>query len=130
MYKNITPNLMVESVDETVSFYKGILGFDLVTSVPSENGELQFALLSKGSLMLMFQEKCNLIKEYPLLNTAKVQPSITLFITVDNFDTIFDELKHKHKILCDIHTTFYGSREFAIADNNGYVLTFTEHKEG
>jgi hypothetical protein len=26
----------------------------------------------------------------------------------------------------DLHTTFYGAREFAIQDCNGYVLAFAE----
>jgi uncharacterized glyoxalase superfamily protein PhnB len=129
MYKNITTNLMVESVDDSVAFYQSILGFSVTASVPNESGKLQFAILSKDNLMLMLQEKSNLSKEYPILSTDKVHPSVTLYITVDNLDGLYQELKGSHKILCDIHTTFYGSKEFAIADNNGYVLTFTENHE-
>ena len=129
MYKSITTNLMVESVDESVVFYRDVLGFAVINSVPDDNGNLQFAILSKDDLMLMFQEKQNLIEEYPILNTPKVKPSATLYIMVDNFDSLYNELKNKHEIMTDIHETFYGAKEFAIADNNGYVLTFTEHKE-
>jgi uncharacterized glyoxalase superfamily protein PhnB len=80
--------------------------------------------------MLMLQEKNNLTEEYPILGTAEVHPSVTLYIMVDNFDELYQELKKHHEILCDVHTTFYGSKEFAIADNSGYVLTFTENHEG
>jgi uncharacterized glyoxalase superfamily protein PhnB len=64
------------------------------------------------------------------LDTDKVHPSVTLYIAVDNFDELYQELKGRREILCDMHTTFYGSKEFAIADNSGYVLTFTETREG
>lgn len=130
MYKNITTNLMVESVEKSVAFYQDILGFSMVTSVPGETGGLQFAILTKDGLNLMMQEKSNMIKEYPILNTARVQPSVTLYITVDNFEQAYENIKANHEILNDVHETFYGAKEFAIADINGYVLTFTEQKAG
>jgi uncharacterized glyoxalase superfamily protein PhnB len=129
MYTNMTANLMVESVDRAMAFYKNVLGFAEVATVPGKNNELQFAILSKDKLMLMMQEKNNLVEEYPALNTDKVQPSITLYITVDNFDALFEAINSKHSINTEIHTTFYGAREFAITDVDGYVLTFAEHKE-
>jgi len=129
MYTNMTTNLMVENVDESVAFYRDILGFSVVASVPGDSGSLQFAILLKDNLNLMLQEKHNLIGEYPILDTPEVHPSTTLYITVDNFNDLYCELKSKYEILCDVHETFYGSKEFAIADNSGYVLTFTEHKD-
>lgn len=129
MYTNMTTNLMVESVDKSVAFYRDILGFSVVASVPGKSGEMQFTILSKDKLSLMLQERSNLIEEYPILNISKVQPSVSLYIMVDDFESLYQELKNKLEILCDIHTTFYGSKEFAIADNNGYVLTFAEHKD-
>lgn len=128
MITSITTNLMVESVDKTVGFYQEVLGFDLVASVPNEKGHLNFAILSKGSLMLMLQEKENFIAEYPILSTDSVRPSVSLYITVDNFNEIHEKIKSKTPILVDIHQTFYGTKEFAIADNNGYVLTITEQR--
>jgi uncharacterized glyoxalase superfamily protein PhnB len=130
MYKSMTTNLMVESVDDSVAFYQNVLGFSVVDSVPNESGKLQFAILSKDNLMLMLQEKGSLTEEYQILNTDKVRPSVTLYIMVDNFDELYHELKGGHKILCDIHATFYGSKEFAVTDNDGYVLTFAENREG
>jgi uncharacterized glyoxalase superfamily protein PhnB len=56
--------------------------------------------------------------------------SVTANLMVDNFDELYHSLEERHEILCDIHTTFYGSKEFAAADNSGYVLTFTENHEG
>lgn len=129
MYKSMTTNLMVENVDESVAFYRDILGFSVINSVPKDSGDLQFAIISRDNLMLMLQEKGNLIEEYPILNTSKVHPSVTLYIMVGNFDDLYKEIRSKHEILCDIHNTFYGAKEFAIADNSGYVLTFTENKD-
>lgn len=130
MYKNMTTNLMVESVDKAAAFYESVLGFSIMVSVPGKNGELQFAILTKDNLMLMVQERSNLTEEYPVLNTDKVKPSVTLYITVDNFNELYEEIKAKHPLNTELHTSFYGAREFAITDVDGYVLTFTEQKEG
>lgn len=129
MYANMTTNLMVESVDESAKFYQDILGFTMVASVPAGDGQLQFAILAKDNLSLMLQEKKNMISEYPILNTPKVQPSITLYIAVDNLEELYTAFQEKDLIISEMHQTFYGSKEFAIADNSGYVLTFTENKQ-
>jgi Uncharacterized protein conserved in bacteria len=126
MYKSVTANLMVESVERAIKFYQEILGFSVVVSVPGKDVELQFAILSKDDLMIMVQEKSNLMKEYPVLAAEKLQPSISLYIKVDNFDALYEEIKEKYSINTEIHTTFYGAREFAIVDADGYVLTFSE----
>jgi len=125
MYKSITANLMTESVDETVSFY-GKLGFTVTASVPGKDGRLQFAILARDGLTLMFQDRESLTGEYPVLGTAKTQPSATLYILVDSVAAYYENMKRDYEILSELHKTFYGATEFAIKDNNGYVLTFTQ----
>lgn len=71
MYKNITTNLMVTSVDTSVKFYQEILGLEVVASVPAKNQTLQFAILAKEAMTLMLQEKENLSEEYPILAAKK-----------------------------------------------------------
>jgi catechol 2,3-dioxygenase-like lactoylglutathione lyase family enzyme len=115
---------MVENVEDSVDFYQKILGFSEVASVPNDQGALQFAIVARDDLLLMFQERTNLGEEYPSLATAAVKPSISLFIKVDDFEAFYQDLQSKTALLVEEHTTFYGAREFAIADNNGYVLTF------
>lgn len=130
MYKNITTNLMVADVERSMDFYQNILGLEVVASVPGKNQTLQFAILSKAAITLMLQEKNNLSEEYPILSTEKIQPSITLYITVDDFENFCANLEGQYPIYTAPHTTFYGAKEFAVVDPDGYVLTFTEHKEG
>lgn len=130
MYKNITTNLMVASVDASVKFYQEVLGLEVVASVPAKNQTLQFAILAKEAMTLMLQEKENLSEEYPILAAEKIQPSITLYITVENFNEFYRTIKTNYLIYTELHKTFYGANEFAITDPDGYVLTFTEYKEG
>ncbi len=125
MYKSITPNLMAENVEETIQFYER-LGFTATATVPKEGGGIQFAILAKDNLMLMFQDRESLMGEYPILKTERTQPSITLYIVVSDVKKYFDDMKNIFELQCGLHKTFYGAEEFAIKDNNGYVLTFTE----
>ena len=128
MFKSMTTNLMVEEVEKTVEFYCEVLEFNVLNSVPNKRGGLQFSILQRDGFNLMIQERVNLIEEYPSIASDRVYPSATLYIGVENIDRMYKKMKEKYEILCDIHKTFYGSDEFAIEDNNGYIITFTEYK--
>ena len=119
---------MVENVKETIRFYQEVLEFDLVDQVTNNDGQIDWAFVKKDEVMIMLQERTNLIGEYTILDIDRVRPSLSLFIFVDNIYELFDLVKDKCQVLKEIKVTSYGINEFAIADNNGYVLTFAEFK--
>ncbi len=125
MYQTITTNIMVKNVKETIKFYEEKLGFQKIVSVPEEGEILNFAILHKDKISIMLQEQKNLIEEYSTLKTDEIVPTFTLFITVDDVVTIYNELKDKVKIAKELHKTFYGKDEFAIFDNNENILTIS-----
>jgi len=124
MYKSITTNLMVGSVERSLDFYKGLFGFEVEASVPNEKGVPIFAILSKDGISLMLQEKNSLVSEYSVLKTDKIKPTMTLYIVVDDVEEYYNEMKTKCSVYVELHTTDYGAREFAILDVDGYPLTF------
>ncbi len=125
MYKTITINIMVKNVRDTIEFYEEKLGFKKVLSVPEDGDELNFAILNKDDISIMFQEQKNLLEEYPTLKRDEILPTFTLFITVKDVGKLYQELKDKVKIASTLHKTFYGKEEFAIFDNNGNILTIS-----
>lgn len=125
MYKTITTNIMVRNVKETIKFYEEILGFKKIVTVPEDGDVLNFAIVVKDSISIMFQEQNNLIEEYPSLKIDIIKPTFTLFITVEDVNKVYNELKDKVKIAKEIHKTFYGKDEFAIFDNNDNILTIS-----
>lgn len=125
MYKTITCNIMVENVANTVQFYEEKLGFKKVLSVPEESENIEFAIMNKDSISLMFEEKNSLESEYPTLKTDRIKPTFTLFITVEDVKKVYEKLKDKVEIAKELHQTFYGKDEFAIYDNNGNILTIS-----
>ena len=125
MYETITTNIMVENVKETIEFYQSKLGFQKVLSVPEDGSILDFAIIKKDNISIMFQERKNLLDEYPTLQKNEIIPAFTLFITVKDVEKLYKELKDKVKIAKELHKTFYGKDEFAIFDNNGNILTIS-----
>lgn len=123
MYKEVTTNIMVKNVYDTIKFYEEKLGFQKVLSVPEEGEKLDFAIVRKDAISIMFQEQQNLIEEYPTLKTKEIKPTFTLFIKVTNAKEMYDTLQKKVHVAKEIHKTFYGKEEFAIFDNNGNILT-------
>ena len=46
--KKMTPNLMVEDVNNTIAFYKDILSFELLATVP-ETGQFNWAMMRRDA---------------------------------------------------------------------------------
>ncbi len=123
--KQLTPNLMVENVNETVNFYKEILGFELVMSVPQE-GVLNWAMVQHGDVSFMFQERENIIGEYPVLKDVPMGGGLTFYIKVRDVKGLYNKVQKRVNIVFDLHRTFYGAEEFTIQDINVFLLTFAD----
>ena len=128
MYKTLVTNMMVEDVNRSLSFYKDILGFLEEAVVPGEDGKPVFAIMVKDGLYLMIQEKNSLVAEYSVMAADKIKPTITLYITVDDLDLLYSEIKKKYPVYKDPYITSYGAREFAVLDPDGYALTFAKYE--
>lgn len=124
--KKMTPNIMVEDVKGTIVFYTEILGFELVTSVPQEGEVFDWAMLKRDTVEIMFQSRASLSDELPLFAEKAGGGALTLYIDVTDIDALYAAVKGKARLVRDMHTAFYGAREFVLLDCNGFVLTFAE----
>jgi uncharacterized glyoxalase superfamily protein PhnB len=125
MLKKLTPNLMVEDVNATIDFYRDVLGFAVAATVP-DSGPLDWAMVQRDDVALMFQARRSLTEEYPPLAGLPIGGALTLYTEVAGVQDLHDALKGRVEIVLDLHDTFYGTREFAFKDRNGYILTFSE----
>ena len=118
--KSLSPNLGVADVDKTVEYYEKNLGFKLMMSMPKE-GKLDWAMMMNGDVVIMFQEFRNLERELP--NFKSREPgTFTLYVQTDDVEGYYNLVRNRVEILKEIFTTFYGSREFALRDLNGYII--------
>ena len=124
-YKDLMPNLMVKDVNKTVDFYKNVLEFNVLQTVP-ENGNYIFAIVNANNVLISFQEEKSIKDEYPQLNSFPRGGGLTLYIHVTDVNGLFEQIKSKATIAKELHKTFYGSTDFAVEDCNGYILTFSQ----
>lgn len=124
-FQKLTPNMMVDNVDETVDFYRNVLGFDLVMTVP-ENGPFDWALMKRGTVEVMFQTRASLTEALPLFKERPLGGALTFYIDMRGVEALYEQVRSQVTVVQDLQTTFYGTREFAIEDCNGFILTFAE----
>lgn len=124
--ESLSPNIFVNDINATVDFYK-TLGFNLAMSVPEDGNNLVWAMMTNGSVTIMFQTFESLADELPQINRTN-GGSLLLYINLKDIQGFFDGVKDKVTVLKGLEKTFYGATEFSILDNNNYVLTFAEHE--
>lgn len=115
-FTGLHPMLWTENLDETIGFYIHILGFELL----SRNDEWHWASLRKDEVYIMLA----LPNEHE--NSAAIGFSGSFYFNVDKVDELWEDLKIKARICYEIETFEWGMREFAVYDNNGYILQFGE----
>ena len=74
MFKKITTNLMVEDVNKSVEYYEENFGFEMTVSVP-DTGKLDFAIIQKDEIELMFQSRASLSSEMPAFKEKEIGQS-------------------------------------------------------
>jgi uncharacterized glyoxalase superfamily protein PhnB len=112
---------MLESRDiqATIEFYTNILGFTLEEELKHE-GVINWCDLSRDGVSIMF------CMPNTHMNYGSILLTGSLYITVEQVDEVWESLKDKCHVLYALENFHYGMREFAIQDNNGYVINFGE----
>ncbi len=129
MYKTLTPNIMVEDVNATVKWYQDNLNFQLANKEQTIDEPLEWAVVQAGDVQIFFQKRESLEKEMSVLAGKEIGASMTLYIKVDDVQALYESVKENVEIVREMKETFYGAKEFAVSDLNGYVLVFSEVKE-
>lgn len=113
-YNSLRPILWTQNLDETIGFYIHTLSFTLV----GRNEEWEWATISKDDVEIMLSKP----NDHEKFNGIGFTGSF--YFNVDNVDGLWEELKDKTEICYEIETFEWDMREFAIYDNNGYILQF------
>lgn len=108
------PVIWTKNLEESIGFYTHILGFSLVDA----NVESQWALLEIDKVQIML----TLPNEHAKINNICFSGSF--YFNIDDVDELWKDLNTITKICYKIETFEWGMREFAIYDNNGYILQF------
>jgi uncharacterized glyoxalase superfamily protein PhnB len=123
--RKLTPNLIVSSVEGSLAFYEGVLGFTRGITVP-EQSPFVFASVTSGPVEIFFNDRSTVTKESPQFKDKAFGGGNTMFVEVDGVDELYDQTKNRARVVMPIVTQWYGMREFAIEDPDGYVITFAQ----
>jgi uncharacterized glyoxalase superfamily protein PhnB len=124
--RKLTPNLLVSSVERSLAFYEQQLGFARGITVP-DRSPFVFGSVTSGPVEIFFNDHSTVTKENPrLAGQALGGSGNSMFIEVEGVDAFHDQISNRVRIVMPIVTQWYGMREFAIEDPDGYVITFAE----
>jgi uncharacterized glyoxalase superfamily protein PhnB len=123
--KQLTPVLIVDSVEPCVKFWTDRLGFELTNHVPDTDGKLIFASVQKGPIEIMYQTRASVISEQPGWANELMGHSVTLFVTVEDLNTVEKALDGV-PVVKPRHETFYGSTEIYVREPGGNTVGFAQ----
>jgi len=108
----LTPMLRSWDIPGSVAFYTGVLGF--VCRAQTDG----WASLARDGIELMLSA--------PNAHEGDARPVFTgsLYFRIDDVDALWSALRDSARVCYAPQTFSYGMREFAVYDNNGYLLQF------
>jgi catechol 2,3-dioxygenase-like lactoylglutathione lyase family enzyme len=125
-FLRLTPNLVVRDVERSVRFYCDVLGFEMDKHVPDQQ-PFVFASVRGGGVEIFFNQHETVVGEYPAFKDVPLGGTFTLYLAMQGVDDLHKEVQERRiPVVMPIETKFYGVREFAIADPDGYLLTLAE----
>jgi uncharacterized glyoxalase superfamily protein PhnB len=123
--KQLTPVLIVETVEPCIRFWVDRLGFAVNNEVPGPDGKLIFASVQLGPVEIMYQTRASVVEETPGVAKDLMGHSVALFITVEDLDRVEQSLKGA-PVVKPRHDTFYGSTEIYVKEPGGNTVGFAK----
>jgi len=125
-FQKLTPNLVVRDVAASMEFYRSVLGFQPAITVP-EQAPYVFGSVTSGGVEIFFNDQKTVAEDYPALGAKPIGGSLTLFMEVEGIEEVLAGVKKAGaKIVMPLKQQFYGMREFAFEDPEGWVVTIAE----
>ena len=112
-FTGLTPTLYTRDIHGSVDFYVNVLGFE---REGPDGGSVAF--VRRDGVEIMFA--------WPNAHTPFERPLLTgaLYIRCNDVDEVWAKVKDTARVCYPVEDFDYGMREFAIFDNNGYLLQF------
>jgi len=125
--QKITTVLAVESVQPSIDFWQGRLGFEVTVTVPHED-TVGFAILVKDGVELMLQSVASILADLGA-NTGEVNGrSAALFIEIADLAAV-EKALGDYPIEMPRRTTFYGMHEIGVREPGGHFVVFAQRGE-
>jgi len=124
LIKKFTPILLVDSIEDNLTFWVDKLHYKVSVSVP-HGKHLGFVILHHGESEVMLQTNSSLSKDIPAIMTPKSDKQMVLYADVESLDEIEASLVNVD-VIVPKRKTFYGATEIWIREPSGNVVGFAE----
>ena len=125
-YTKLTPNLVVHDVQAAIHFYTSVLGFQQGMTVPDKPPYV-FGSVTAGNIEIFFNDQKAVAEDYPPLAREPLGGTMTLFLECEGIEEVLRAVeKSGARIVMPLKTQFYGMREFAFLDPQGWTVTMAE----
>ena len=106
--------LWTNDLGQSIAFYCDVLGFECANRMEG------WASLKKDDVELML----SLPNAHEPVD--RIQFTGSFYFRPDNVAELWQQIKERATVVYPLEDFVYGMREFAIRDNNGYILQFGE----
>ncbi len=120
--KQLIPMLESDDMEATIGFYTETLGFKVYDKAENERGTY-WCSLYRDDAEIMFTDRNVHSKE------KKATFHGVLYFYPDNVNELWEELREKVKVEWEPQDFGYGMYDFAIRDNNDFILAFGQVTE-
>lgn len=121
----LMPYIIVDDMDEAISFYEKVFGFKLSDKPIEENGETVHAELTYLDIQIMLGKQGAWGSGKMTPKATSVECPIGLFIYVEDVETFFAHAKeHGAEVLDAPEDMFWGDRMCRLRDPFGYDWSF------
>jgi catechol 2,3-dioxygenase-like lactoylglutathione lyase family enzyme len=130
-FSDVTPNLIVSDIDRSLRFYRDVLGFSVVATVP-DVAPFVFTWLQRGGISVFLNAREGVAEDLPGLAARPIGGTNTLFMVIEadsvefGVDALYAQIAGNAPVVMPLKTQFYGMREFGIEDPDGYVILFAQ----
>ena len=121
----LTPVLIVDSVESGIAFWIDRLGFAMTNHVPGPDGKLVFASVQREAIEIMYQTRASVLAEGPQTAAELAGHSVALFLQVADVAAVEAAVKGAPVVKAR-HKTFYGSDEIYVREPGGNVVGFAQ----
>jgi len=126
-YTKLTPNLVVRDVQAALHFYQSVLGFQPGMTVPDAPPYVFGSVTNGSGVEIFFNDQRAVAEDYPPLAKDPLGGTLTLFLECEGIEHVLMAVeKAGAKIVMPLKTQFYGMREFAFQDPQGWIVTMAE----
>ena len=123
---SVTPSLITNDIDRSTRFYRDLLGFSVVVTVP-DAAPFVFVWLQRDDVNVFLNDAASARHEAPDAKALVVGASgVAMFVHSEGVTDLWNEMRERVPVVMPLKDQWYGQREFSIVDPDGYVITFAE----